>query len=169
MFQALQIIYIEVIHAVLQANVQGSVQANSQERPVSSKLTAMTENPTTNSSQKKNDTLEGTVPDLVDPAQRDAAMDLAFDYRGDVTIETKDGQTIEGYIFDRRVEHGKPVVRVMPTKNDDRLTIPYENITRLTFSGRDTAAGKSWETWVRKYAEKKAAGQKAEIKSDPLD
>lgn len=129
----------------------------------------MTEKPTTNSSDKKNDTLQGTVPSLADPVQRDAAMDLAFDYRGDVTIETTDGKTIEGYIFDRRKENGKSVVRVMPTTTDERLTIPYENIARLTFSGRDTAAGKSWETWVRKYAEKKAAGQKAEIKSDPLD
>jgi hypothetical protein len=26
--------------------------------------------------------------------------------------------------------------------------------------GRDTAAGKSFETWVKKYREKKAAGEK---------
>jgi hypothetical protein len=30
----------------------------------------------------------------------------------------------------------------------------------LNFSGRDTAAGKSFETWVKKYQEKKAAGEK---------
>lgn len=129
----------------------------------------MTEKPTTKPADKQNDTLQGTVPPLADPAQRDAAMDLAFDYRGDVTIETSDGLTIEGYIFDRRVENGKSVVRIMPTKTDERLTIPYENITRLVITGKDTAAGKGWETWVRKFAEKKAAGQKAEIESDSLD
>ena len=29
----------------------------------------------------------------------------------------------------------------------------------LAFTGRDTAAGKSWEAWMKKYAEKKAAGE----------
>ena len=37
------------------------------------------------------------------------------------------------------------------------------------FSGRDPAAGKSWEAWVRKYWEKKAAGQTAEIEPEALD
>jgi hypothetical protein len=29
----------------------------------------------------------------------------------------------------------------------------------LAFTGRDTAAGKSFEAWIRKYWEKKAAGE----------
>jgi hypothetical protein len=113
--------------------------------------------------------LEGAVPPLADEAQRNAAMDLAFDYRGDVTIETAQGQVIEGYIFDRRQEQGRSVVRIMPRNSDDRLTIAYDDITRLTFSGKDTAAGKSWETWVKKYQEKKAQGQQASMESEPLD
>jgi len=36
----------------------------------------------------------------------------------------------------------------------------------LEFSGRDTAAGKSWENWLRKYAQKKVAGEIASIESD---
>ena len=39
--------------------------------------------------------------------------------------------------------------------------IPYSDIAALAFTGRDTAAGKSWEAWVKKYVEKKAAGEKA--------
>jgi hypothetical protein len=113
--------------------------------------------------------LQGSVPPLADPAQRDAAMDQAFDYRGDVTIQTVDGQVIEGYVFDRRREGGKAVVRVMPSKSDERLTIAYEDITRLAFTGKDTAAGKSWETWVKKYVEKKAQGQQASIEAEPLE
>ena len=36
----------------------------------------------------------------------------------------------------------------------------YGDIASLAFSGRDTAAGKSFEAWMKKYAEKKAAGEK---------
>ena len=41
-----------------------------------------------------------------------------------------------------------------------KISIAYSDIAALAFSGRDTAAGKSWEAWVRKYWEKKAAGEK---------
>ena len=36
----------------------------------------------------------------------------------------------------------------------------FRRSAALAFAGRDTAAGKSWEAWVRKYWEKKAAGEK---------
>ena len=36
----------------------------------------------------------------------------------------------------------------------------YGDIAQLAFTGKDTAAGKSFETWVKKYQEKKAAGEK---------
>jgi hypothetical protein len=40
----------------------------------------------------------------------------------------------------------------------------------LAFTGKDTAAGKSFEAWVRKYNEKKAAGEKnIGIEPEPLD
>ena len=41
-----------------------------------------------------------------------------------------------------------------------KVSIAYSDIAALAFSGRDTAAGKSWEAWVRKYWERKAAGEK---------
>ena len=37
------------------------------------------------------ETLEGSVPAMATPAERNAALDQAFDYRGDVTIHTADG------------------------------------------------------------------------------
>ena len=48
----------------------------------------------------------------------------------------------------------------MPKDRDEKLAVSYAQITRLAFTGRDTAAGKSWETWVKKYNEKKAAGER---------
>jgi len=40
-----------------------------------------------------------------------------------------------------------------------KVKIAYSDIAALAFTGRDTAAGKSWEAWVGKYWEKKASGE----------
>jgi hypothetical protein len=105
--------------------------------------------------------VEGWVPELASEQDLLAALETAFDYRGDVTIARKDGSTVEGYIFDRRSAGtlAQSVVRVIPGDSRLKLTIPYSDIAALAFTGRDTAAGKSWEAWVRKYWEKKAAGE----------
>lgn len=112
--------------------------------------------------------LQGSEAPLATPEDRQRAVELAFDYRGDVTIHTQDGRVIEGYVFDRRRSNGQAVARVM-TSDGQRVEIPYDQISRLIFSGRDPAAGKSWETWVRKYVEKKIRGQSASMDPDPLE
>jgi hypothetical protein len=116
-------------------------------------------------------TLEGAVPPLATPSERDAAMDQAFDYRGDVTIHTAQGRVIEGYVYDRKSgpKVAEPLVRVIPRDGNERVSVRYADITRIVFSGRDTAAGKSWETWVKKYHEKKAKGEAANIEAEPLE
>lgn len=114
-------------------------------------------------------THEGVIPALATEAERRDAMDQAFDYRGDVTIHTAEGKVIEGYIFDRRSDVPEPYVRLIPRDSNERIRVKYQQITRLVFSGRDTAAGKSWETWLKKYHEKKAKGEAANIESEPLD
>jgi hypothetical protein len=106
--------------------------------------------------------LEGWVPELASEADIFAAFEKAFDFRGDVTITRKDGTKVDGYIFDRRT--GKSlsdsVVRLFPRDSDQKISVPYSDIAALAFTGRDTAAGKSYEAWVRKYWEKRAAGEK---------
>ena len=106
--------------------------------------------------------IEGWVPQLASEAELRDALEKAFDYRGDVTITRKDGTRVEGYIFDRRngatlVESG---VRVIPKDSREKITISFSDIAALAFSGRDMAAGKTWEAWVTKCWEKKAAGEK---------
>jgi len=106
--------------------------------------------------------LEGWLTPMASEEEIRTALEKAFDYRGDVTITKKDGTSIEGYVFDRR--SGKALadsaVRLFPKDKNEKLTIPYDQIAALAFSGKDTAAGKSWETWLKKYHEKKAAGEK---------
>jgi hypothetical protein len=92
----------------------------------------------------------------------------AFDYRGDVTVVSVQGETIEGYIFDRRDTGPQPQIRMM-LPDGQRKAIAYEDIAQIRFTGRDTAAGKSWETWVKKYHEKKAKGEKASMEPEPLE
>jgi hypothetical protein len=106
--------------------------------------------------------LEGWVPAMATDDEVRVALEKAFDYRGDVTITRKDGTTVEGYIFDRRpgTTLAASAVRLFPRDKDEKVTIAYDQIAGLAFSGRDTAAGKSWETWLKKYQEKKAAGEK---------
>ena len=89
-------------------------------------------------------------------------MEQAFDYRGDVTITLKNGETLLGYVFDRRkgASLADSYARVLPQDSQERRDIPYSEIAALAFTGRDTAAGKSWEAWVKKYEEKKAAGER---------
>jgi hypothetical protein len=110
----------------------------------------------------KHEKLEGWVPELAGEEEIRQALEKAFDYRGDVTITRKDGSKVEGYIFDRCT--GKTLadsaVRLFPKDADQKISIAYSDIAALAFSGRDTAAGKSFEAWVRKYWEKKAAGEK---------
>ncbi len=111
---------------------------------------------------RERDQMEGWIPELATEAELRDALEKAFDYRGDVTITRKDGSRVEGYIFDRRSGPtlADSVVRLIPQNSAQKISIPYSDIAALAFSGRDTAAGKSWEAWVRKYWEKKSAGEK---------
>ncbi|MBX5494003.1 MAG: hypothetical protein IRZ15_01585 [Bryobacteraceae bacterium] len=116
--------------------------------------------------------LEGWIPNLATDEEIREALEKAFSYRGDVTITCKDGSRVEGYVFDRRTGRTleESIVRVMPKDGSPRRVIRYSDISALVFSGKDTAAGKSWEAWVRKYWEKRAAGERnISLTPEPLE
>src|SRR5271154_2811341 len=95
--------------------------------------------------------LEGWIPQLATEEEVRVALEKAFDYRGDVTITRKDGGKIEGYLFDRRsaATLKDSVVRLYPKNSNEKTSISYADIAALAFTGRDTAAGKSWEEKIR--------------------
>jgi len=121
---------------------------------------------------REREQLEGWVPALASDAEIREALEKAFDYRGDITVTRKDGSTVEGYLFDRRTGAtlAESCIRIIPVKETAKVSIAYSDIAALAFTGRDTAAGKSFEAWVKKYWEKKAAGEKdIQIEPEKLD
>src|SRR5690349_2137807 len=116
--------------------------------------------------------LQGWIPSLATDDEIRIALEKAFDYRGDLTITLKSGEKVEGYLYDRKV--GKSLddslARIMPRDKPGRMNIRYSDVAALAFTGKDTAAGKSFEAWVKKYKEKKAAGEtNIGIDAEPLE
>ncbi|MDP9051672.1 MAG: hypothetical protein M3O31_13280 [Acidobacteriota bacterium] len=121
---------------------------------------------------REREQLEGWVPALAGEAEVREVLEKAFDYRGDITITRKDGSKVEGYLYDRRTAPtlSESMVRIMPSDRGSRVNISYSDIAAIAFSGRDTAAGKTFDAWVKKYWEKKAAGEKnIQIEPEKLD
>ena len=105
--------------------------------------------------------LEGWIPELAGEDDLRDALEKAFDYRGDVTITTKTGERIDAYIFNRSTGAtlADSYVQYFSPKSPGKLKLSYADIARLEF-GKDRAAGKHWEDWLRAYNERKAAGEK---------
>jgi hypothetical protein len=106
--------------------------------------------------------LEGWVPELASENDLKAALEKALDYRGDVTLTLKSGEKIEAYIFNRIPGDtlADSFVQYFTPLATDKRKVSYADIARLEFSGKDRAAGKHWEDWVKAYNERKAAGEK---------
>jgi hypothetical protein len=84
----------------------------------------------------------------------------------------KSGERIEAYIFNRQSGPtlADSYVQYFTPKAEDKRRVSYAQIARLEFSGKDRAAGKHWEDWVKAYTEKKAAGEKnIALHPDKLD
>jgi hypothetical protein len=105
--------------------------------------------------------LEGWVPEIGPDLTLGAVVDLAFDYRGDVTVVTTDGTEVVGYLFNRNRDVPEPFVQLFDDSGAGPLTIPYSEILNIKVTGRDTAAGKSWKAWVERKATENGSGATA--------
>jgi len=95
-------------------------------------------------------------------------LEEVFDYRGDVTVHLKDGRVLEGYVFDR--DNRTRQLQLMRKDDRRKITVRYSEVENIEFTGRDMADGRSWEAWVRKYTEQKAAGvRNIELVPEALD
>lgn len=85
------------------------------------------------------------------------AIELAFDYRGDVTVALRSGEEVSGYLYNREVKGADSTFDLFPAGSSETRRIRYDEVAMVAFSGEDTASGKSWENWVaKKESERKA-------------
>ncbi len=110
----------------------------------------------------EHENLEGWIPEFASDEEIRQALEKAFDYRGDVTLTLKSGERIEAYIFNRQngATLAESYVQYFTPSAAEKRKLSYAEIARLEFTGKDRAAGKHWEAWVKQYNEKKAAGEK---------
>ena len=109
------------------------------------------------SDQNQKETLEGLVFRPTNKEELVVIAEQAFDYRGDVTIELKSGGHLTGYVFSSIKNDSKSYIEIFPTDEIGQIKIPLDDITAIIFSGKDTAFGQSWESWIKK---KKEEGKK---------
>jgi hypothetical protein len=79
------------------------------------------------------------------------AIKRACDYRGDVTIHLKAGEPVSGYVFDRQDETPHPHLKMYLANQSEPSTVKYRDIAEVEFSGEDTAFGRSWDDWAKKW------------------
>ena len=70
----------------------------------------------------------------------DELVERAFHYRGDVTIRTDNDDSLTGYLFNRNARASEPFVQLFETGSGREISIPYRNIAKVLFTGRDVAA-----------------------------
>lgn len=107
--------------------------------------------------------LEGRVFKPTSVAETTEAVELAFDYRGDVTLSLRSGESVTGYLFNRQIAENDSYLELFPIDQQSPQRISYRSIDSIAFTGEDTANGKSWEAWVsKKDSERRAEAAKIE-------
>ncbi|MBI3806994.1 MAG: hypothetical protein HY281_05700 [Nitrospirae bacterium] len=109
---------------------------------------------------------EGRVFQPASFAELAEAVELAFDYRGDVTVSLKSGESLSGYLFNRQVRGSDSYLELFPSDKSDARHIRYDQIAAIAFTGEDTATGKSWEAWIaKKGSERRAEVERVEAEA----
>ena len=95
-----------------------------------------------------------------EPGNLEEIVEVAFDYRGDVTVLLRDEDDLVGYLANRsfgRSAQAESWVEVFPAAGGAGRRISLAAIRGLILSGKDVASGKSWENWLKKYTERREA------------
>lgn len=116
---------------------------------------------TKNHSGGQSGSLEGRVFRPASFEEVAEAVELAFDYRGDVTLSLKSGESLSGYLFNRHIAGTESSLEVFPAESPHAKRVRYDEIVAIAFTGEDTASGKSWEVWTaKKESERRADAER---------
>lgn len=99
--------------------------------------------------------LEGWEPPADEPIAR--IIDLAFHYRGNVTIVRTEGHEVTGYVFNRNTDVANPFLQYLDEAGEGPFTVPYEQVRTIRFTGKDPAVGNSYGGYQRDKAGERAA------------
>jgi hypothetical protein len=94
--------------------------------------------------------LEGWQPQPSAELPLGRIIDLAFDYRGNTTVVTVNGRALDGYLFNRDADAAEPFIEMFDVDGAGPHRIPYSEIRTIRFTGKDTAAGRSYAAWQRR-------------------
>ena len=95
-----------------------------------------------------------------EPGSLEEMVEIAFDYRGDVSILLRDEDDLVGYLANRSISQQAPAEswsEVFPAAGGARRRISLAAIRGLILSGKDVASGKSCENLFKKYTERRDA------------
>jgi hopanoid biosynthesis associated radical SAM protein HpnH len=86
-----------------------------------------------------------------------AALRVAFEYRGDVTLLLDDDSRVEGYVANLSPE----ILRLWRRGETSTVEIPRRRVKTVELTGRDTASGRSWQTWMKKQQDRTPASSES--------
>ena len=68
-------------------------------------------------------------------------IEVAYDYRGHVTLTLNDGATVEGFLFNREVTplKGEPYIEMLRKDTDERIRFAAGDVKSIVISGKDFA------------------------------
>ena len=68
-------------------------------------------------------------------------IEIAYDYRGHVTMTLNDGKVVEGFLFNREVAplKGEPYVEIIRKDSEERLRFASKDVKSVALSGKDFA------------------------------
>jgi hypothetical protein len=101
--------------------------------------------------------LEGWAPEPGEATPLARIIDLAFDYRGNTTVVLRGGGELEGYVFNRNADVPEPYLEMFDMEGRGPIRIAYADVRTVRFTGKDTAAGKSYAAWLARREAEKAA------------
>ena len=85
-------------------------------------------------------------------------VDLAFDYRGNVTIDRAGGASVIVYVSNRDARAPRSFLDYFDVDGRGPFRLPYAEIANIRFTGKDTAQGNSYEAYQRRKAAEAGQG-----------
>jgi hypothetical protein len=81
----------------------------------------------------------------VNDARLAELVERAFDYRGHVTVERRDGSKLVGFVYDR----GDAYVEMFDESSTNRVVVSLDEVANITLTGEDIAA-RAQRRWERR-------------------